>query len=238
MRVIAVLFVVVATVLSSLGTTQAQGTAQASYRVRIFNLTTGQPFSPPVAATHKPDLHLFEVGKLASSEAEAIAEDGNQIPMVNLLTGHPSVTQVVDLGAPLTPIGKTVNTFTPTRTFTVTANSGDRFSLLTMLICTNDGILGLDGVALPGRGLRSFLVNGYDAGTEDNTQDSLDIVDPCSALGPTVLLGDPDGNDDAGPEAVPHRPIRLHPGIQSLGELTPALHGWLNPVALVIIERL
>lgn len=236
MRTAAVLFTALAALTLLAPTGGAQGLV--TYRVRVFNLSSGQPLSPPVAATHRPEVHLFQVGSLASPEVEAIAEDGNQAPLVALLSGQAGVTQVFDFEAPLTPIGKTVDTFTPSRTFTIQAAAGDRFSFVTMLICTNDGIVGLDGVALPDRGLRAYLANGYDAGTEDNTQDSLHIVDPCSALGPVALPGDPDGNDNAGPETVPHRAIRRHPGITNTGELMPAVHGWIDPVVLVIIERL
>lgn len=224
------------TVMASSGSVSAQ--AVATYHVRLINLTTGQPFSPPVAATHRGDLHLFRVGRTASAEVEAIAEDGNQIPMVTLLGGLSRVTQVVDVARPLTPLGKTVGAFTPIVTFEITGRPGDKFSLLTMLICTNDGILGLDSVELPEKGRQIYVANGYDAGTEDNTEVSQDIVDPCTGLGPTALPGDPDGNDDAGVNTSPRQVIRHHPGIAGVGELSPATHGWLDPVALVIIERI
>ncbi len=212
--------------------------AFTTYRVRLFNLTSGQPFSPPVAATHEPSIRMFRVGHLASPELEAIAEDGNEIPMFNLFTGDRRVTQAVDVGRPLTPIGKTVGTFTPWVAFDINARPGDRFSLATMLICTNDGFLGLDAAELPARGQVVYALNGYDAGTEDNTEQSVDIVDPCSGLGPAPLPGDPDGNEDAAVNTVPPQRIRHHPGIQGNGELTPSLHGWTDPVAVVVIDRL
>ena len=43
------------------------------------------PFSPPVAATHDAGLHVFQVGQLASDELAAIAQDGNEVPMADLL---------------------------------------------------------------------------------------------------------------------------------------------------------
>ncbi len=42
--------------------TYASGPKLATYRVTLTNLTHGQPFSPPVAATHKASLHMFRVG--------------------------------------------------------------------------------------------------------------------------------------------------------------------------------
>ncbi len=35
---------------------------KATYKVTIENLTTGQPFSPPVAATHRSNVRMFRVG--------------------------------------------------------------------------------------------------------------------------------------------------------------------------------
>jgi len=84
---------------------------ERTYKVTLINLTHGQPFSPPVAATHSNGVSLFDVGRHASDEIAAIAQDGNQIPAVNALTGAPGVTEVVDVGAPLTPFGRTVGDF-------------------------------------------------------------------------------------------------------------------------------
>jgi hypothetical protein len=75
-----------------------------------------------------------------------------------------------------------------------TANPGDRLSLATMLICTNDGFTGLDRAKLPIGGSEVFWTNGYDAGTENNTELSQDIVDACSALGPVTLACGPNGS--------------------------------------------
>ena len=38
---------------------------QTRYRVTLENLTEGEPFSPPVAATHDESMHLFQVGEMA-----------------------------------------------------------------------------------------------------------------------------------------------------------------------------
>ena len=51
--------------------------AERSYTVTFENLTTGQPFSPIVAATHQNAIGMFGVGDLASAGLEAIAEDGD-----------------------------------------------------------------------------------------------------------------------------------------------------------------
>jgi hypothetical protein len=222
----------------ALPTALASGTPQKLYRVTIVNLTDGQPFSPPVAATHQKTIRMFQVGTLAADELELIAEDGNEVPMFERFSTSDKVTQAVDVGRPLTTSGKVVGSFTDSATFEITAAPGDRFSIATMLICTNDGFLGLDAVKLPKRGATTFFLNGYDAGTEQNSEESVDIVDPCSLLGPTTLPGDPDGNRNAEVDTVPAELIRHHPNIEGAGELSVAQHGWRDPVAMVTIERI
>ncbi len=207
-----------------------------TYEVTITNLTDGQPMSPPVAVTHRNQLRLFEVGEPASPAIVAIAEDGNQSVAVGALTGAPLVTDVVDGGQPLTPSGTTVGPFSDSLTFEITARPGDRVSLATMLICTNDGFTGIDAFTLPGNGTKVRMLAGYDAGSEDNTEASEDIVDPCSALGPVALAGDPNGNENAAVDTTPAQAIAMHPGVLSVGDLAAA-HDWDDPVAMVTITR-
>ncbi len=213
-----------------------------TYRVTLQNLTHGQPFSPPAAATHDEDIHMFQVGALATDELAAIAQDGNEIPMVNLfkslrMEDEDDVTDVVDVGRPLTPQGVVKGGFTDSVTFTIRAHPGDRFSIATMLICTNDGFTGLDAAKLPKHGSAVYFTNGWDAGRELKTEKQADLVEPCSLLGPVVLPGvHPSPNFD--PPQVPPYAIRLHAGIRGVGSLSVALHGWVNPVARVTITRL
>jgi hypothetical protein len=231
----------VLTLAAALPAASEDGDELRTYRVTLVNLTDGQPFSPPVAATHDRDIRMFRVGRLATDELAAIAQAGNQLPMFNLFNNLDGVTDTVDVGAPLTRVGTVVGSFVDTATFEITAKRGDRLSLATMLICTNDGFLGLDAVRLPSRGARAFLINGYDAGRENNTQDSQHLVNPCTALGPVPLPGDPDGEADSGPgvSTVPPVPIHHHPNIQGgVGELTVADHGWRDPVAVAVVSRI
>lgn len=209
-----------------------------TYRVTLHNLTHGQPFSPGYAATHRPEFHTFQVGELAHPGLEAIAEDGNEVPAVSTLSGLEKVTDVYDINQPLTPNGRVVGNFTDTLTFEIMARPGDRLSLAVMLICTNDGFTGLDAGTLPEHGSVTYHAAGYDAGTEVNTEQSTDNVDPCSGLGPVHLPGDPDGNEDTAVDSSPHMPIHHHMGIEGVGELTVNDHGWTGPTAMVTVERI
>lgn len=214
------------------------GPELSTYRVTISNLTESQPFSPPVASTHQKAIRMFQVGRLASQELESIAEDGDEVPMFMRLSASDKVTQAVDVGRPLTRMGTTFGSFTDSATFEISAAPGDKFSIATMLICTNDGFLGLDAVKLPRDGSLTYRLAGYDSGTEQNTEQSVDLVDPCSALGPMPLPGDPDGNRNNDVATVPPDVIAHHPGIAGVGELSADAHGWTNPVAEVLIERI
>ena len=174
----------------------------ATYKVTIQNMTSGQPFSPPVVATHRNNLRMFRVGETASPELEAIAEDGNPVPMFDLFDGAKRVTEVVNIGRPLTPNGSVAGGFTDAVTFYIGADEDDRLSMATMLICTNDGFTGLDRIRLPSKGAIIRWPNGYDAGTEDNTELSQDIVDACTGLGPVALSGDPNTNENDGVDTM------------------------------------
>ena len=211
------------------------GASKVTYEVTIENLTYGQPFSVPVAATHRKSIRMFTVGELASAELEAMAEVGDQVPMFELLDDSRMVTEAIDVGVPLIPKGAFVPALpflSDVVSFEIEARPGDRFSLASMLVCTNDGVTGLDAVKLPKQGESVFLLDGYDAGTEENIEESEYISDPCGLPGLLPFPGGFDGNDEV--DTGPREPVRLHPGIVGDGDLTPG-HGWQDPVAKVTI---
>ncbi len=213
------------------------GSEMAVYRITIENLAVSQPLSPTVGAAHRDAIRMFKVGKDASRGLEAIAENGNQIPMFERFSGSDRVTSVFGGPGmpPLTPNGTVFDGLSDSLSRMLTARPGDKLSLAMMLICTNDGFTGLDRAKLPQAGSHVYLLKGYDAGTEENTERSTDLVDPCSGLGPVVLSGDPNGNNNDNIETF--MPITVHPGIDGgIGDLLPA-HRWDDPVAKVTATR-
>jgi hypothetical protein len=112
-----------------------------------------------------------------------------------------------------------------------------RLSWVSMLICTNDGLTGVDSLKLPrevgkSKGRRT---NGYDAHTEINTEDYADIVPPCQGL-----IGDSSGEPGTGvsnPALAEGGVIAHHEGILGGSDLDPAIHGWTDPVARIKVER-
>jgi hypothetical protein len=209
---------------------------EATYEVSITNLTTeGQPLTPPLAATHRKPIGMFEVGEPASFGLKEIAENGNLGPMHERLAGSKHVADVVIAVAgdppPVLP-GQTV-------TFELAAERGARYlSFVSMLICTNDGFTGVNGLRLPDDVGESATVYtaAYDAGTEMNTEDFADMVPPCPAL--TGVPSEDPGTGASDPALAEGDVVRHHPGIAGIADLDPALHGWDDPVAMVTVERI
>lgn len=216
----------------------AQAQPVTSYEVTITNLTSGQPLSPPLLVVHDDSFHVYEPGEAASNGVIQIAENGNLAPLQAELDGAPGVLEVVtsDQG-PLVPAGNPADTdFSDTVTLTVPANDGDRLSLVMMLVCTNDGFTGLDGVSLPTTAGESMVLDttSYETGTEDNTEAFEDIMPPCQGL--VGVTGDAPGTAMSNPDLAEGADrIVPHQGIQGTGGLDPDVHGWAEPASTVTI---
>lgn len=221
------------TLASSAGADNAAPAAQRTYRLTIENLTTGQPFSPGVAATHTKQQQVFRVGSAASEGVRLIAENGDPSTAVADLSAAPGVYAASATSAPVGCIG-CAGPFGTTLSFEIqAAANANRLSLAIMLICTNDGFTGLDAVKLPGGfGPAVHYAPAYDAGTEANDELWTSIVDPCGAIGPVAAAAD-GRNDRPATGGV----VAIHPGIQGGGDLTSA-HDWSDPVARITIQRL
>jgi hypothetical protein len=193
-----------------------------TYMVTVENLTPAgsQPLSPPLIVVHGDRADVWSVGDIASHPVAAIAEDANNAPAVNVLSslrGVRSATTGIDTGATApAPIGPGAK-----QTYAVRAHAGQRLSIVSMLVNTNDGFTGLDGLRLRHRGTTVYA-NAYDGGSEVNNQLAATIPGP---VGNAPFVRDPEGDV-----------IRAHPGIQAgVGDLDPAVHGWTGPVAKITI---
>jgi len=161
-----------------------------------------------------------------------------------LLTALGEDGQVSDLveapGGPLVPAGRPGSaSFDDSTTFMITADRGaNRLSFATMLICTNDGFTGANGLKLPKRVGESVTVstNAYDAGTELNTEDFADIVPPCQGL-IGVSSGEA-GTGASNPALAEDGVIHHHAGIAGGSDLLPNVHGWTDPVARITVTAI
>jgi hypothetical protein len=230
----------------------ASGGGQAdprTYEVTITNLTSGQPLTPPVVATHRGDGTIFRVGAPASVGVREVAENGNNAPLLAFLEADPFgvVSSVLQAGdGPLVPAGTPGGVedppmgpeFPDSVTFTITADRrAHRLSFASMLVCTNDGFTGVNGLRLPlgiGKSVTRTTA-AYDAFTELNTEDFANIVPPCQAL-IGVSSGEP-GTGVSDPALAEGGVISPHAGIQGGADLVPEIHGWTDPVAQITVTR-
>jgi hypothetical protein len=209
------------------------------YRVTIANNTSGQPFTPPAVAAHTADIEVFAVGDHANEPTRQLAENGRLGPLSDLASSADAVRGVAVGDAPLVPQADPAGTGNPWYTILhLTADEETSFlTFVSMLIATNDGIVGLDTVPLPDHvnESRTYHANGYDVGTEQNTELFADLVPPAKTL---ILGGEPEGTTESDEEISEDKVIRPHPGIQGVGNLPPSVYDWDEPAALVQVERL
>jgi hypothetical protein len=201
----------------------ADGGGTKTWRVTIENLTPAgpgapgsQPLSPPLFVVHSKKADVWSVGDVASHPVAAIAEDANNAPAESALAQLRGVRDVfTGAGGPI-PSGTS-------RSFTVeTKDKFNRLSVVTMLVNTNDAFTGLDSYRLRGHGAELERM-AYDAGSERNNELAAFIPGPCCN---NPFVRDPEGEL-----------IRVHSGIEGVGDLDPAVWGWEGPAARITIER-
>lgn len=168
--------------------------APGSITVTFRNTSESQPMTPPVVALHNaPDaangIRFFEVGQPAIEQVVQIAEDGVFAPLLEVANGQISAGTVSAAAAafadpenpgPLLPgASATVN---------LDLEAPDQvMSVVTMVVCTNDGFTGIDSRPLSADATETFFAPIYDAGSESNIL-TLDYwVGPC---GTEANIGD------------------------------------------------
>jgi len=195
------------------------------YRIKLVNLTHGQPFSPPLALLHDGKFKAWEIGTPASIALEKLAEGGDAGALLASQDGKPN--HISD--SPIAP-GQGVS-------FSMTADSNDHqhLTLATMLVNSNDafsGISGLDLAAMEAGETRIVNVGAYDSGTEGNSE----------AVG--TMPGPADGGegfnaarDDIADQVTHHGGVVSHDDGLVDSVLSDA-HRFDNPVMRVEITRI
>jgi hypothetical protein len=200
----------------------AAADATAQYEVTFTNMTNGQPMTPPVVVIHDASTQLAPPGSFANSNIEAIAEGGNNGPLLAALPGAPGISDFGVAGAgPFGPGGSV--------SVRLGAYEGDVLSTINMLVCSNDAITGLHGAALPDSGSVTYYAVAYDAGTERNTNQAGDVpgAPPCADL-----RAGGGGDQD---ELAQSKKIKSHPGIHNAGVLNFSKH---DQVIQITVERI
>jgi hypothetical protein len=223
------------------GEGRGRGGRTFSYRVTVTNLTDYQPFTPPAVALHQPSVEVFAVGDPANTPTKEIAENGNLGPLVELINDNPQAIGGSAVGdGPLVPSNDPGDTGRPYfAELHVEAGAQTRYlSFIAMLIATNDGFVGLDTVPLPlqRNGSVTYFAQGYDAGTEVNTEEFADIVPPAQGLTGENREG-VSGTAESDPELAEDGVITPHPGITGVGDV-PEKFGWSEPAASLTVERI
>ncbi len=212
-----------------------QSAFAADYRIEVSNLTHRIDFTPRIVIAHVPvsffaagdNLNDAEGGLLdgqVNNALKEIAEAGNIDPMIAILDQE-AVQNFVSytVGDSLLAAGQK-----ETIELLNVDDRLSRISLFAMMLPTNDGFIALNNMTLPQNGSVRYELNGYDAGTETNTEACADIPGPLcggAALSP----------DDTG-EGFVH----IHRGIRGVNsdEIDPNSYDWKNPVAAVSITKI
>ncbi len=214
------------------------GGGMRQYRVTVANNTSGQPFTPPAVAAHRSSVEVFSVGDAANEPTRQIAENGNLGPLAQLIEDTNAIRGAAVGEEPLVPQSDPADTDFPYyTTLDLSADaSATHLTFLSMLIATNDGIVGLDTVPLPEavNESRTYYANGYDVGTEQNTELFGDLVPPAKTL---ILGGQSEGTTESDEEIQEDGVITPHPGIQGVGNLPPSVYDWSEPAAMLQVER-
>jgi hypothetical protein len=203
-----------------LGSSSAYSMGSDTYQVTITNLTYSIKFTPILVTSHKKGLApLFEPGTPASDGLTAIAESGNVGLLSGTLKADKDAVDVQNSAGLLGP-GESV-------TVMVSAKGGAKhISIASMMLPTNDGFIGLNGVEAPKKGSVSYYSPGYDSGTEIN--DELCVSIP----GPTC------GGDGLSPGVDGEGYVHINRGIHGVGSLAADMYDWRNPVAKITITRM
>lgn len=206
---------------SDSATSQTSGATMGTYAVTITNLTRSQIFSPALVATHRGSASMFHAGTAASSDLQALAEDGDNTLLMATLAADPGVFDVQS-GAGM---------IHPGMSETIMINADTAHPLLSfagMMVSTNDTFAGIDGMFLPLRG-KTVMANAYDAGTEFNSED-------CA-----FIPGPPCGNGGVHDPAPAEGFIYISNGLHSAAganSVPEAEYDWDGPVARVDIVRM
>lgn len=212
--------IVVLGVFANFSTAANAQSLNRTYSVTVTNLTKSNAFTPLLGVTHSSAIALFEGGQEASPELADMAESGNIAPLTAVLDGLSAV------GA----TGATVGLLSAGDSVTFEVQGSNRlssFSVVAMILPTNDSFVALNGVELPKSRNKTvtYHAKAYDAGSETNTEICSDIPGPmCGGAG----LSPSDSGEGF---------VHIANGIHGVGDLSPSMYTWDGTVAEIQITR-
>jgi len=219
MKIHTKLFALIVAITLSFQVSAGSGHGEKSYKVTVTNITKGISFTPFLAATHNRHVNLFSLGEPVSDEVSRVAEGGDISGLQAVLDDSNSVHATVSTAGLLMP-GQSVELMIDS------SHRNKRFSLISMLLPTNDTVAAVQNVKLPKHGKVTYLANAYDAGTETNDEFCANIPGPYCGGAP--FSPEDDGEGYAYPS----------PGIHGSADLSSETYQWNGPVVKVTIERM
>lgn len=210
----------------------------ANITVEVVNLTRGSYFTPLLVAAHPAGNSVFTSGTAASDSLQAMAEGGDIAGLVADLTTLGATLSENPAGGLLAP---GANTEASLNTDAAPANTN--LSIVSMILPSNDGFVGLNSIAIPtAPGVYSYNVNAYDAGTEANDE----VVGSGApgepgypAPGPILTSS---GTGGTGVSTTVEGFVHIHRNVigdtdaaGGTSDIDATVHRWLNPVARVVI---
>ena len=199
---------------------RAQDVESAVATIKVTNLMKGQILTPTVFITHNAETPpVFVPGEAASTELAAVAEQGSTSGLANKFTAETGVLDVTRLSSFVRP----------GRSGTVNVKFDADHKLISsasMIEMTNDGFVSLVAAEVPCEGAKTYLLGGWDAGSEANTELCSQIPAPC----PTPARS---GSCSA---ATEEGFVHVHSGIQGCGGFPPEVYNWSDPAAMMTIE--
>ena len=210
----------------------------ADITVEITNLTRGSYFTPLLVAAHPEGSRLFTSGTASSASLQAMAEGGDISGLVADLATLNATVATNPAGGLLAP-GASTDT-----TINTDATPGNtQLSVVSMVLPSNDGFIGLNAVTIPTEpGVYRFNVNAYDSGTEANDEvvgSGVPGEAGYPAPGPVLTSS---GTGGTGVNATVEGFVHIHRGVLGDTDATggnsdidATQHRWLNPIARVVI---
>jgi len=143
-----------------------------SYTVKVTNLTQAQPMSPITLMLHNEG-NFWQIGSRANLALEKLAESGDNSELLNdnIILASQSASGVLPAGE------------SEILRLDIKDNIAIKFSLVTMLVNTNDAFTGINAMDISqlakDESISTFTVS-YDAGTEKNTELITSIPGPAA----------------------------------------------------------
>ena len=212
------------------------GAYAADWDVTVTNLTNGNHFTPLLVTAHASTSDLFSVGATATASLQAMAECGDVDGLVSDVGGVEGDTIKDPASGFLAP---------GTSTTAMLTTSDTHLSIVSMILPSNDGFIGLDSLEVPtAMGTYTYYINGYDAGTEANTE-LKDTATSC-AINQAGYPGAPSGSEGSGGSgavaADTNSMVHVHRGVLGdsdstggISDLDSTVHRWQNPIAKVTV---